>query len=96
MWISCKEVDPTSIEKMRTLAIELVCMLERKFSTSILTIQIHILLNLADKVGMVGVVSTQWIFFLEQFMKTLKNFVCQKARPEGSMAEGWLVQESCV
>ena len=29
-------------------------------------------------------------------MKTLKAFVRQKARPEGSMAEGWLVQESCV
>lgn len=29
-------------------------------------------------------------------MKTLKGFVRQRARPEGSMAEGWLVQESCV
>ena len=29
-------------------------------------------------------------------MKVLKGFVCQKARPEGSMAEGWLVQESYV
>ena len=29
-------------------------------------------------------------------MKTLKSFVHQKAHPEGSMAEGWLVQESLV
>ena len=29
-------------------------------------------------------------------MKNLKGFVRQQARPEGSMAEGWLVQESCV
>lgn len=29
-------------------------------------------------------------------MKTLKDFVRQKARPEASMAEGWLVQESLV
>ena len=29
-------------------------------------------------------------------MKTLKTFVCQKARPESSMEKGWLVQESCV
>lgn len=29
-------------------------------------------------------------------MKTLKGFVRQRARPEGSMAEGWLVQESMV
>ena len=35
-------------------------------------------------------------FFFERFMKTLKGFVRQRARPEGSMAEGWMVQESCV
>ena len=29
-------------------------------------------------------------------MKTLKGFVRQRARPEGSMAKGWLVQESLV
>lgn len=29
-------------------------------------------------------------------MKTLKGFVCQRACPEGSMAMGWLVQESLV
>ena len=29
-------------------------------------------------------------------MKTLKGFVRQKARPEGSMSKGWLVQESMV
>lgn len=29
-------------------------------------------------------------------MKTLKGFVRQMARPEGSMAEGWLIQESLV
>ena len=29
-------------------------------------------------------------------MKTLKDFVRQRAQPEGSMAEGWLVQEYFV
>ena len=29
-------------------------------------------------------------------MKTLKGFVRQRAQPQGSMAEGWLVEESCV
>ena len=43
-----------------------------------------------------GTMHTQWMFFLERFMKTLKGFVRQRARPEGSMAEGWMVHESCV
>ena len=81
---------------MRILAIETVCMIENTFPTSILIIQVHILVHLVDEVAMAGVVNTRWMFYLERFMKVLKGFVRQKARPEGSMAEGWLVQESCV
>ena len=71
-------------------------MIENTFPTSILTNQIHIIVHLVDEVAIAGVVHTRWMFYLERFMKTLKAFVRQKARPEGSMAEGWLVQESCV
>jgi hypothetical protein len=34
------------------------------------------------------------MFFVERFLKTLKGFVRQQAKPEGSMAEGYLVQEA--
>ena len=47
-----------------------------------------------DEVALAGVVHARWMFFLECFMKTLKGFVRQRARPEASMVEGWLVQES--
>ena len=36
------------------------------------------------------------MFFLERIMKTLKDFVRQNARVEGSMAEGWLIREGIV
>lgn len=81
---------------MRIEAIEIVCMIERTFPTSILNIQLHLLVHLVDEVALAGTVHTRWMFYLERFMKTLKGFVRQKVRPEGSMAEGWLVQESCV
>lgn len=94
--MSCKEIDPSTIEKMRIEAIETVCLIEENFPTSIMTIQIHALVYLVDEVALAGTVHTRWMFFLERFMKTLKGFVRQKAKPEGSMAEGWLIQESCV
>ena len=34
--------------------------------------------------------------FLERFLKTLKDFVRLRAKPEASMAEGWIVQEAFV
>ncbi|MCO5574345.1 hypothetical protein L7F22_028128 [Adiantum nelumboides] len=58
--------------------------------------QVHLLVHLVDEVEIAGTVHARWMFFLERFMKTLKGFVRQRARPEGSMAEGWMVQESCV
>lgn len=33
------------------------------------------------------------MYFLEQYMKELKEWVRQRARPEGSMAEGYIVAE---
>ena len=90
-WISQKEIKITSIEENRINAAEAVCMLEKHFPTSILTIQVHLLVHVVDEVAKAGVVHSRCMFFLERFMKTLKSFVHQRARPEGSMAEGWLV-----
>ncbi|MCO5604928.1 hypothetical protein L7F22_059103 [Adiantum nelumboides] len=96
LWISCKEINPETIVRARDNAIETVCLLEEHFPISILNIQVHLLVHLVDEVEIAGTVHARWMFFLERFMKTLKGFVRQRARHEGSMAEGWLVQESCV
>ena len=67
-------------------------MIENTFPTSILSTQIHILVHVVDEVAIARIIHTRWMFYLERFMETLKAFVQQKARPKGSMAEGWLVQ----
>ena len=74
--------------------IEMVCLLERDFPTSFFDIQVHLLVHLVEEISIAGPVHTRWMFYLERFMKVLKGFVRQKARPEGSIAEGWLIQES--
>ena len=58
MWISCKEMDCTSIERMRILKIEIVCMIENTFPMSNLAIQVHVLVHLVNEVDMVGVMNT--------------------------------------
>ena len=82
--------------RVKENAIEIVCLFEDVFPTSILTIQVHLLVHLVDKVEITGIVHARWMFFLERFMKNLKVFVIQRAQPKGSMVEGWLVQELCV
>lgn len=33
------------------------------------------------------------MFWFEMYMGVLKRFVCQRARPKGSMVEGWLLHK---
>jgi hypothetical protein len=90
-FFSAKEVDPSSLEAAQIQAMEAVCLLEDTFPRSVLTSQVHLLVHVIEDMAICGPVSSRWMFFLERFMKTLKHFVRQNARPEGSMCEGWLI-----
>ena len=50
--------DYSSIDEMRTKAIETVCLIEEHFPTSIMTIQVHALVHLVDEVALTGTVHT--------------------------------------
>ena len=95
-YVSGKEVDPSTLEDAHIKAVEAVCLLEETFPRSILTSQVHLMVHLVHEMSICGPVSSRWMFFLERFMKTLKDFVRQNAKPEGSMSEGWLIQEGLV
>ena len=68
--------------------VEVLTMLEKEMATSFFNIQVHFLVHLCDEVKLVGVVSSRWMFFVERYMKTLKDFVSQRDQPKASMAEG--------
>ena len=72
---------------------ELVCLMEKELPISFFDIQVHLLVHLVEEIELAGVVNTRWMFWVERFIYVLKRFVRQRARPEGSMAEGWLHQE---
>ena len=74
-WISQKEIKTASIESAQKNVVELVCMIEKYFPPFMLTIKVHLLVHVADEVKMDGIVHCRWMFFLERFMKTLKEFV---------------------
>ena len=57
-------------------------------------LQVHILIHLVDEVELVGVVSCRWMFFLEIYMKKLEGFVQKMAKPDRSMAKGYISYDS--
>ena len=68
--------------QQRDLAIEATCAVEDAFPHSILVSQVHLLLHLVEEIAICGVVHSRWMFFLERFLETLKDFVRLRSQPE--------------
>ncbi|MCO5587311.1 hypothetical protein L7F22_041260 [Adiantum nelumboides] len=92
-WITSKEIDIASIAQQKRECIELLCLMEKELPTSFFDIQVHLLIHLVDEIAIARVVSTRWMFWVERLMGVLKGLVRQRARPEGSMSEGWVLGE---
>jgi hypothetical protein len=84
-------VDFNSLEADVALSMVL---LEMEFPPSFY-IMTHLLYHLVQELDLYGPVAARWMYPVERYMKTLKTYVRNAARPEGSMAEGYFKVE-CI
>ena len=54
---------------------------------------VHLPIHLVNEVRLGGPVQFQWMCFTKRYLRKLKSYVCNKSRPKGSIAEGYLVEE---
>ncbi len=54
----------------------------------------HLLIHLVEELELCGSVHTHWMYLVEHSFKTLKGFVKNRARPEGSMVESYGLEEA--
>ncbi len=54
----------------------------------------HLLVHLVEELEICGLVHMHWMYPMEFYTKTLKGYVRNKARPEGSMAKGYAIEEA--
>lgn len=85
--VCAKTIDPAAIEEMRDEAAIALCMLEKEFPPSFFDIMSHLVVHLVEEVEICGPVHTRWMYPIERYLKTLKGYVRNRARPEGCMAE---------
>ena len=55
---------------------------------------IHLVLHLPEEAILGGPVHIQWMYPFERYLKKLKDYVRNAAKPEGSIAEGYVVHEA--
>jgi hypothetical protein len=92
--LCAKHIDSREEQQLLDDATEALCMLEKEFPPTFLDIMTHLMVHLVEELFICGPVHTRWMYPMERYMKTLKDFVRTHARPEGSMAEGYAMEET--
>ncbi|KAJ0964550.1 hypothetical protein J5N97_025688 [Dioscorea zingiberensis] len=70
-----------------------LCKLEKIFSPSFFDIMVHLTIHLVCEAKLAGPVQFRWMYTIERYLRRLKSYVRNKAHPEGSIAEAYIVQE---
>jgi hypothetical protein len=92
--VCAKVIDADKKWSMLEEVAETICTLEKELPPSVFVIMMHLPIHLVEELYICGPVHTRWMYPFERYMKGLKGFVKNKARPEGSMAYGYLREES--
>ena len=75
-------------------AAETMCMLEREMPPSFFGIMSHLPNHLVEELFLCGPVHTRWMYSYERYFKTLKGYVRNLAKPEGSIAQGYQTEQA--
>lgn len=81
------------LDILQTEIVETLCQLETIFPPSFFDIMVHLPIHLVNEVRLGGPVQFRWMYFTERYLGKMKSYVCNKSRPKGSIAEGYLVEE---
>jgi hypothetical protein len=54
----------------------------------------HLIIHLVEELDLCGPVHTRWMYPIERYMKALKGYVRNMARPEGSMTTWYTIEEA--
>jgi hypothetical protein len=91
--ICSKELAVDDLEKLSASIGETLCRLEMIFPPAFFDIMMHLPVHLAEEAKLGGPVCYRWMYPIERYLRTLKGYVRNKACPEGSMAEGYILEE---
>ena len=70
--------------------------LERIFPPAFFDIMIHLVLHSPEEAILGRPIYMQWIYPFERYLEKLKDYVRNAAKPEGSITEGYVVDEALI
>ncbi|XP_058741009.1 uncharacterized protein LOC131613346 [Vicia villosa] len=89
-----KVIQVEDLDYLEDEIVEILCQLEMIFPPSFFDIMVHLPIHLVNEVRLGGPVQFRWMYPTERYLCKLKNYVRNRAYPEGSIAEGYLAEEA--
>jgi hypothetical protein len=91
--ICAKTLKVDVLNRMRGEIPIILCKLEKIFPPSFFDVMVHLSIHLIDDAILRGPVQYGWMYPVERRLLTLKRYVRNMARPEGSIAEAYVANE---
>ena len=91
--ISQKAIDPATLPSLQKDVVQCLVSFELVFPPTFFNIMTHLIVHLVQEISVLGPVFLHNMFPFERFMGVLKNYVKNRARPEGSMVKGYGTEE---
>ncbi|KAG9457976.1 hypothetical protein H6P81_002484 [Aristolochia fimbriata] len=82
------------LKRLEADIILILCKLEQIFSLAFFDVMVHLAVHLPREALLCGPVQYRWMYPVERFLRKLKISVRNKARPEGSIAEAYIDNET--
>ncbi|KAL5561770.1 hypothetical protein UlMin_031517 [Ulmus minor] len=89
-----RTIDVTDMVEAQDQLVIIMCKLERIFPPGVFDIMIHLVLHLPEEAILGGTVYMQWMYPFKRYLKRLKDYVRNTTKPEGSISEGYVVDEA--
>ncbi|CAN6541822.1 unnamed protein product [Malus baccata var. baccata] len=92
--ICARTLRVSDLERMEKEIVITLCKLEMIFPPAFFDIMVHLVIHLPREANLGGPVNNRWMYPIERLLGKLKKYVKKKARPKGSLIEGYIVNGS--
>ena len=88
-----KVIDLSEMKRLQQEIVEILCQLETVFVPAFFDVMVHLLVHLCSELAYGGPAHLRSMWAIERYLCKLKNYVRNRSKPEGSIAEGYLAEE---
>ena len=94
--LCARTIQISDLDRLQADTIIILCKLKRIFPPAFFCVMVHLVVHLPYETKVVGPISYSWMYPIGRNRRTVKQYVRNKARPDGFIVKGYLMNESNI